>query len=164
MRRRSFIACLPLAAALLGAACHSSPTEPEVLTVRSGTFFGMCPPGAYCETTLEVASGSAVLTTIHRGGGSNIVIAGTLAAGEWAALIATVDEGRLRSLPAIIGCPDCADGGAEWIEVTTSGWTKKVTFEFGSSPGGMEALATRVRSIRARLNPPAGSAAPVPQG
>lgn len=38
-------------------------------------------------------------------------------------------------LSETIGCPDCADGGAEWVEVEyVSGKKHRVTFEYMKEP------------------------------
>ena len=39
-----------------------------------------------------------------------------------------------RNLEEVIGCPDCTDGGVEWIEITTSELSHKVTFEYFNEP------------------------------
>lgn len=49
-------------------------------------------------------------------------------------LTSKVDLDAFLSLDETIGCPDCADGGAEWIEITTSEGSKKVTYEYGKNP------------------------------
>jgi hypothetical protein len=151
--RTSWRAWLVLAPAFLSWSCgNGSPVDMEVMSVRAGTSFGFCVPTAYCETTLEVVDGSAVLTRSSRTLG-DVRTPGTLTQGEWEALLAAVDEDTLRALPAVVGCPDCADGGAEWVEVVAADWTKRVTFEYGAAPREIEALAERLRRIRTRLAP-----------
>ena len=147
---------LAAAAALLSLACGSGSADDDVLAMQSGTSFGFCPPTSYCATTLELTPSSAVLIKTSRAHG-DLRRPGTLTTTEWADLVAGVDEEALRALPAVIGCPDCADGGAEWIEVTTADWTKRVTFEHGQAPPALQGLMERVRRIRSRLDRPEGS-------
>ena len=48
-------------------------------------------------------------------------------------LPAYVDEINLedfKNLDDVIGCPDCADGGAEWLELSINDTLKRVTFEY----------------------------------
>ena len=46
------------------------------------------------------------------------------------------------------GCPDCADGGSEWVEITHEGITKRVTFEaYNSIPENNE-LVIQLRELR----------------
>ncbi len=59
----------------------------------------------------------------------------TLTQISWDSFKKTVDLNDFFSLPEIIGCPDCADGGAEWLEIEDfSGKKYKVTFEHGNTP------------------------------
>jgi hypothetical protein len=47
-----------------------------------------------------------------------------------------------------IGCPDCADGGAEWIQVDWIDESKRVTFENGRMVEGIEKLIEKLRQMR----------------
>lgn len=54
---------------------------------------------------------------------------------QWETLVKNIDYNTFRKLPAVVGCPDCADGGAEWLEVRlTDGTLHKVTYEYGIEP------------------------------
>jgi hypothetical protein len=56
-------------------------------------------------------------------------------------------------LNEIYGCPDCADGGTEWIEIITADKkTKKVTFEFGKNVPEIEKLINLLRKEREALH------------
>ena len=59
-----------------------------------------------------------------------------------------VDLPTLQSYEDVIGCPDCADGGAEWIEVVTSDGSKKITFESGDSLDTIHPLIDRLRTLQ----------------
>ena len=144
---------LAIAPALLLGGCEDSPTGSEVLVVRGGTSFGFCPPTAYCTTTLEITPTTVVLTRTSRSLG-DLRTTGTLTRAEWESLTRAVDEDRLRALPDVVGCPDCADGGAEFVEVVTADGTKRVTFEFGATLPSIQPLVDQVRQIRRRLEPP----------
>ena len=60
---------------------------------------------------------------------------------------------RFEGLGPVIGCPDCADGGAETLSVTTAGRRETVTFEFNASVRELEPLLSQTRSLAARLRP-----------
>lgn len=47
----------------------------------------------------------------------------------WKTLNRLASFKTLQDLPERIGCPDCADGGAEWIELQQDNVNKRVTFE-----------------------------------
>jgi hypothetical protein len=151
---RRVLLCLAVAPALLLGGCEDSPTEPEVLVIRGGTSFGFCLPTAYCTTTLEITSTTVVLTRTSRTLG-DVRTTGSITPAEWESLTEAVDEGRLRPMPDVVGCPDCADGGAEFVEVVTADWTKRVTFEFGATLPPIQPLVDQVRAIRRRLEPSA---------
>jgi len=153
MTRRRSLLCLAAVSAIPLLGCDGSPTKPNVVLVRGGTSFGFCLPTAYCQTTLQVTPGSAVLTKTSRALG-DIRIEGPVAEAEWASLVAAVDEKALRALPDAIGCPGCRDEGAEWVEVATDGWTKRVTFSRNESVPSIQPLVDHVRRIRQRLDPP----------
>jgi hypothetical protein len=61
------------------------------------------------------------------------------------ALVKSIDYEAFKNLNEVIGCPDCADGGAEWVEILKNGSKHKVTFEFGRAPKEIESLVTILR-------------------
>lgn len=54
-----------------------------------------------------------------------------------------------KKLELRYGCPDCADGGSEWIEVKDGLNTKRILFEYGNPPEELKALNDQLRSIQA---------------
>jgi hypothetical protein len=54
-----------------------------------------------------------------------------------------------RALEEVYGCPDCADGGSEFIEIVKNNETHRVTFEFGKSVEGFEKLIELMHNQRA---------------
>ena len=63
-------------------------------------------------------------------------------------VIQNIDYEGFKKIAKIIGCPDCADGGAEWIEIAKGDSKHKVTFELGKSPKEIEKLVTILREKR----------------
>ena len=55
------------------------------------------------------------------------------------------DYELFKKLNEIVGCPDCADGGAEWIEIIKGDSKHKVTFECGKAPKEIDSLVTVLR-------------------
>lgn len=47
----------------------------------------------------------------------------------WQKLIGLADVKAFLALPERVGCPDCADGGAEWLEIQFGKVTRRVTYE-----------------------------------
>ena len=114
--------------------------------VESGTSFGMC--GGYCETQLVVDGSQATLIEMARNrelpDRSRTI---ELSAAEQSRFYAAVDTAAVRRLAGVHGCPDCADGGAEWIEVGDA----RVTFDFGKELAGIAPLQREIRALRARF-------------
>jgi hypothetical protein len=146
---------LILAAAASGSmACTSSPTAADdVSVIRATTSFGFCL--GYCKTTLEITSDQLVYVEEATRSGELPPVRRTaaVAASEWEALVAALDRSKIESLPETLGCPDCADGGAESIEVVGPDWRKSVTFEFGATIPELQPLLDRVRTLRSRFTP-----------
>jgi hypothetical protein len=139
--------------AVMLAGCGSSPTqsEAEIAVIRSTTSFGFCV--GYCKTTLEITPERMVfLEESPRGDRAPRQRSAAITAEEWNALVAAVDRGKIESLPTQIGCPDCADGGAESLEVVGAEWQRRVTFEFGASIAGLQPLLEKVRALRTRVS------------
>lgn len=147
-------------AALFVTACASAPAqEParDVNQIVSTTSFGMCV--GYCTTRLEVSQGRAVLIREARGGrGAPQDLPAqrfttVLTPDEWDQIQALAANTNLSALPDTIGCPDCADGGAESLAITREGQARTVSFEFGASVPQADPLLQRMRALRARLTP-----------
>ncbi|MGE0044307.1 MAG: hypothetical protein AB7J28_11385 [Hyphomonadaceae bacterium] len=140
------------------AACTTAAQAPsDVRRIVSTTSFGMCT--GYCTTRLEISEGQAVLIREARGGrgASNNLpeqrFRETLSAGQWAEIASLAANADLSGLPDVIGCPDCADGGAESLTIESSGAPRTVTFEHGATISQAQTLLERVRALRTRLTP-----------
>ena len=57
----------------------------------------------------------------------------------------SIDYEAFKKLKNVIGCPDCADGGAESVEIIKGNIKHKVTFEYGKAPKEIESLVTILR-------------------
>ena len=120
------------------------------VVVTSGTSFGMC--AGYCVTELRVDSASITLTEdSHMAELPTRTRTLPLERSEWASFRALVDAAAIRRLEGVHGCPDCADGGAEWIEIEDDGQAVRVTFEYGAELDGIDALQKAIRDLRARF-------------
>lgn len=137
------------------AACQSVSTEPSAVTkVTSTTSFGMCI--GYCKTTLEITEKEAVLISeqFARGEGADLPlrrVATPLSAQEWQEIAAAAAAAKIDTLPDRIGCPDCADGGAETLTIVGPGRNKTVAFDYGATIAEVQPLLDRVRALRARM-------------
>ena len=107
----------------------------EIEYVKYGTSFGECL--GYCKNDITVKN---FQIDFHKNGWdlngllpeiSNSQNVDTRYVTE---LIELIDFDAFLKLDTIIGCPDCADGGAEWIEINSNGKSHKVVFEYRNEP------------------------------
>ncbi|CAF1400036.1 unnamed protein product [Didymodactylos carnosus] len=71
-----------------------------------------------------------------------------LSSSEWVNLSNLVNLETFQSLDDRIGCPDCADGGAEWVQINWANGSKRVTFENEKTVKGIEKLIVKLRQMR----------------
>ena len=53
---------------------------------------------------------------------------------NWTPLLNSLHLSDIKNSDPILGCPDCADGGAEWIEIELPNDTYRITFEYLNEP------------------------------
>ena len=127
MRLLRAVFALTVAAAT---ACSTSPVSPDAGTaLRTTTSFGFC--GGYCRATLDITPDEMVYLEEARTADLPAVRRTLpVSASEWKSLVDALDRSAFERLPPTVGCPDCADGGAESLEVIGPDWQRRVTFEF----------------------------------
>lgn len=132
----------------------------EILSIVHGTSFGHC--RGYCIKEIRYEPGSITYTQTSRDSANfpPKVYVENLTRNDYSALTELLDKESWKSLDSVINCPDCADRGAEYLIITTSGGTKKVRYDAWSNPNGMESLLTAIREKRKllekELEPPSG--------
>ena len=117
------------------------------LTIRTGTSFGFC--RGYCRNDYTFAGTSVTLT--QNSSADRLptkVCQTTINADTWTTLKGLADLETFSKQPATIGCPDCADGGAEYIELQTGTQTYRVTFPYGKTIPGFESIVSTLRQQR----------------
>lgn len=117
----------------------------EIIKISYGTSFGECL--GYCKTDMILITG---LVTYSRSGWvdtvETITCTETLENEDWNIFKNSLNPDEFFKLSETIGCPDCADGGAEWIEIEVgSGKKHKVTFEYMNEPEELKSCATSLR-------------------
>lgn len=121
--------------------------SPDDLVIRSGWSFGLCVDN--CTGSAEIRQDGATLLV---GGRKDMTLpqAGTwtpVSAREWESLLAT-----FQTLPdVIVGCPDCADEGREWIEIEHKGNKKRLVTSCNAVIADARQFQQEVRAIRGRL-------------
>jgi hypothetical protein len=139
----------PLALSI-GACGQSTTGASDVSFVEWTSSFGFCHPTSYCTTRLRVTGREAVLTLESREL-HPVTTQTQLTVAEADALAAAAARARFDALPPVVGCPDCADGGAEMLTVMAGVEQESVTFEYEARLDALEPLLGQMRSLVARL-------------
>ena len=151
---------LILALAAMGlSACASTPetlSQLAVTQVVSTTSFGMC--AGYCATRLEITQHEAVLTRDGRSGRGGTAkpdqrFTAPISESEWQEIARLAESVNMGELPDVIGCPDCADGGAEGLTIARGAGEESVSFDYGATVAQAQPLLERVRALRERMMP-----------
>ena len=99
--------------------CEDNYEKVEIndIAIKTGIFFGFC--NGYCKSEVGIVNRDVVFIASSWSNPSypDTMLNGNISIQEWDSLIESVDMDSFLSLDDIIGCPDCADGGGEWIEI-----------------------------------------------
>ena len=142
------VALAPLALSI--GACESTTSASEVSFIEWNSSFGFCLPTSYCTTRLRVTGRQAVLTRESREL-PDVTTETQLTVAEADALADAAARARFAGLGPVVGCPDCADGGAEALTVMVGDEQHTVTFEYEARLDALEPLLGQMRSLVARL-------------
>lgn len=125
---------------------REDPYLAEVNYIAYGTSFGECL--GYCNQYMKVYPQIATLKQYgwdESGELPQLDCALPLESYEFISIRDSVDVGNFFALDETYGCPDCADGGAEWVEISFDTMKHRVTFEYLNEP---EELTPIVNSLR----------------
>ena len=125
--------------------------NPQVsIQINSGTSYGNW--WGYCVFELELDNSNALFTSSSCGNYYDefldLLLEDNLSQEEWQQLVAHIDFEYFQSLDDVYGCPDCNDGGAEFIEIIYDGVAKQVTFEAYTAIDGIQELTILLRNLR----------------
>lgn len=147
---------LSFCAILILAACASmkssgSDYQGDIISITHGTSYGMC--RGYCLKDEHYTPGKLVFTISSR---DSVAFPAKIhkedySTADFEKLVASFNWSVWDTLPANIGCPDCTDRGAEYIEITTKKGTKRVRFDAHSHPAGLDAPLEILRIKRKDL-------------
>ncbi|MVM39884.1 hypothetical protein GO730_23530 [Spirosoma sp. HMF3257] len=125
----------------------------DELTIRTGTRFGMC-IGTHCVNDF-VFNGTRVTLTQKdvrpQTQPTSKSCESTISLADWQMLKASANLDMFSKQSTSIGCPDCADGGAEYVELQIGEQKHRVTFPYGETIPGFESLVSALRSQRAAI-------------
>ena len=118
------------------------------IQINSGTSYGEC--WGYCVFELELDNSNALFTASGWGWYEfpDLLLEDNLNQEMWQQIIELIDFEYFQSLDDVYGCPDCADGGAEFIEIIYDGVAKQVTFDAYTEIDGIQELTILLRDLR----------------
>lgn len=129
--------------------CNNDSAPNNLTSIEYGLSFGFCV--GYCTQVVGVSPSqvSKTLTPQHDESLSEKTC--TESINTFEQLIGKIDIPAFVLLDDIIGCPDCADGGAEWVEITTEDFTKRVVFEWNNEPSELAEILVDLRAYHEQL-------------
>lgn len=150
-----FLACATLLAACSPTSLapkQPAPPDPSgIVGIETGTFYGEC--AGYCWTELTLRPDTATLVNSSwEDRPPSVTESRAVSAEQWSKLVATIDKTAFLALPEVIGCPDCTDGGGEWIEIDFGSTKKKITFEAHTEIPELASLTAELRPVREELS------------
>jgi len=126
----------------------SSPKN-HIETIKYGTSFGHC-VGINCNKVYTISKDEIVFSRKGNGSTDSLVLRAPIETEQWDNLINSINDSGLKKLPETIGCPDCADGGSEWVEISENNKKTRVTFEYGKTP---EEIKSVIKSLKKLTEP-----------
>ena len=123
--------------------CQEEVQSSDITKIEFGTSFGMC--AGYCTQTLTLTNDLAEKKVTPRVNQNLEEKTCSISYSGFSSLSAKINKQAFLGLEETIGCPDCADGGAEWIEITTPEGSKRVTYEYGKEPDAVKPFIGELR-------------------
>lgn len=118
----------------------------DITKIQYGTSFGMCV--GRCKTELTA---TFKLTELEKASWDNSIEAvrctKETTCEEWLEMTKKIDLTEFFSMQESYGCPDCADGGAEWMLIYTGSSRHRVTFEYGNPPEELRPYIAQYRAL-----------------
>ncbi|MEQ8470656.1 MAG: hypothetical protein RIC35_05700 [Marinoscillum sp.] len=118
-----------------------------------GTSFGECSGYCITETRINDRAIQVIAKKWFNNDKDQQVANGQLTDEQHSSILSGIDAEKFADLPETIGCPDCADGGAEWLELKVDGELKRVTFEYRDSINGIDEAVKILRNLTEDLHP-----------
>ena len=136
-----------IGATLSIAACRDD--EPLCVTeeqpvIRFGSRSVWCYP---CASMTEFDPQQIRFTQQSRNGADSLLCQTTMPDSTWLALIGAISLNEFNDLPESIGCPGCADGPVEWIEIETITSSHRVTFDPFELPPTLSNLYAAIEQV-----------------
>lgn len=144
------IVCLLMMSCQLFGDKGGSSTEPT--EIKGGYSFGFC--AGYCKADFVFKSDGQSLVLKSHGRANDppdLLIEEPMESSDWSQMIQAVDINSFCQMEEVYGCPDCADGGLEFLTMDCNGKDKTVNFEFGEELPEIRNLVLEIRPLRDSL-------------
>jgi hypothetical protein len=126
----------------------------SILKIEYGVSFGMC--AGYCRTWIEASHDKVLYTKAGWQEPPPQSCSATFPCQvwpkKWEHILSTIDIDAFFALDEVIGCPDCTDGGAEWVEITTLQGKHKVTYEYTAPPDAIKPFRDTLFELKESFN------------
>lgn len=144
--KRNLILVALLTVLFTFSACEK--TKFDDLTVISyGSSFGMCV--GFCTNEVTITDLKMTYSKTQRSPKPDEKkCTKSITAEEVGTIKNLLNSEKIAALPKVIGCPDCADGGAEWVAINADGKNYKITFEYGKPPKELEAAVAKLKILK----------------
>ncbi|MCA9734159.1 MAG: hypothetical protein H6696_09195 [Deferribacteres bacterium] len=131
-------------------ACITDSKDDDAIKIETGTSFGMCV--GYCKRTLQIEGKTATIyaESWRPEDYPKQKHEFALTDAEWDSLQALLTVTDMSGLEEVIGCPDCADGGAEWLAIKQDKKVHRSTFNYGANIPEIAVMMEFLRPIRLR--------------
>ena len=127
-----------------------TPPEPISGDIGYGYYFGEC--GGACRADLVIDASSEVSLTVSDWNGDVYYTgASTLSGDGTGELLSTFLELDVDTLQEVYGCPDCADGGGEYVTFPIEDGTWRSDYEHSNPPPELIGLDAVMDGIVAEL-------------
>lgn len=144
--KRNLIFAVLFIMSITFSACEKGKID-DLGVISYGSSFGMCV--GYCTNELTINNLKITYSKIqHTPKSDTKNCTKPISAEEVEAIKSLLDSEKIVALPEVIGCPDCADGGAEWLAINTGGKKYKITFEYGKPPKELEAVVAKLKLLK----------------
>lgn len=115
--------------------------------ITYGSSFGMCV--GYCSSSLVISDLKLTFSKSKNAQPADTkTCSKTISEADIDAIKNELNINKISNLPEVIGCPDCADGGAEWISINADGKQYKITYEYGKAPKELEAAVAKLKVLK----------------
>lgn len=116
--------------------------------VEYGTSFGECI--GFCKGSLTLTSEKITCIKSSWDTLKPIIVSRANDIEDWQNIKSKVNLVIFFSLDSVYGCPDCADGGAEWVRIKSGSKIHKVIFEYHKEPEALKSILQDLRAIQCK--------------